>query len=51
LTSNCGGTWKKSSHDIDFLAAEFAAMKLSPSHILPALVVGNNKGCKAKGAV
>jgi hypothetical protein len=51
LTGNHGGKLKKSSDDVDFLAAEFAAMKLSPSHILPALVVGNNKGCKAKGAV
>jgi hypothetical protein len=47
LTSNSGGTLKKSSDDIDFLVAEFAAMKLSPSLILPAPVVGNKKGCKA----
>ncbi len=51
LTGNRGGTLKKSSDDIYFLAAEFGATKLSPSRILPALVVGNKKGCKAKGAV
>ncbi len=51
LTGNHGGTLKKSSDDIDFLAAEFAAMKLSPSCILSALVVGNKKCRKAKGAV
>ncbi len=48
LNSNRGGRLKKSSDDIDFLAAEFAVTNLSPSRILPALVVGNNKGCKAK---
>jgi hypothetical protein len=51
LTGNCGMTLKKSSDDIDFLVVEFAAMKLSPSRILPALVVGNKKGRKAKGVV
>jgi hypothetical protein len=51
LTSNPGRTLKKSSDDIDFLAAEFAATKLSPFRILPAPVVGNKKVCKAKGAV
>ncbi len=51
LTGNRGGMLKKSSNDIDFLAAEFAATELSPSRILPAPVVGNKKGCKAKGAV
>ncbi len=51
LKGNRGGTLKKSSDDIDFLAAEFAATKLSPSRILPAPVVGNKKGRKAKGAV
>jgi hypothetical protein len=50
LTGNHGGMLKKSSDDIDFLVAEFAATKLYPSRTLPALVVGNKKGPKAKRA-
>ena len=51
LTSNRGGTLKKSSDDIDFLAAKFATAKLSPSRTLSAPVTGYKKGHKVKGAV
>ena len=51
LTSNRGGTLKKSSDDIEFLAAPFAATKLSPSRTLSASVTGDKKGHKVKGAV
>jgi hypothetical protein len=51
LTSNRGGTLKKSSDDIDFLAATFGATKLSPSRTLSAPVTGDKKGHKVKGAV
>jgi hypothetical protein len=50
-TSNRGRTLKKSSDDIDFLAAKFATTKLSPSRTLSAPVTGDKKGHKVKGAV
>ena len=48
LISNRGGTLQKSSDDIDFLAAKFAATKLSPSRTFLCSSDGLQKGLQSQ---